>query len=101
MARNETGTLTRPGVYELARSQYRLSAPWGRSRCLRISFETRNAAGSNGNFPSTERSFAALNPRLRHSLNASQLCCTMIRAVYNDAGNAIETHEHKGDFKEP
>ena len=24
---------------------------------------------------------------------ASQLCCTMIRAVYNDAGNAIETHE--------
>ena len=24
---------------------------------------------------------------------AGQLCCTMIRAVYNDAGNAIETHE--------
>jgi hypothetical protein len=24
----------------------------------------------------------------------------MIR-VYDDAGNVIETHEHKGDFKEP
>jgi hypothetical protein len=21
--------------------------------------------------------------------------------VYDDAGNVIETHEHKGDFKEP
>jgi hypothetical protein len=21
--------------------------------------------------------------------------------VYNEAGNVIETHEHKGDFKEP
>jgi hypothetical protein len=21
--------------------------------------------------------------------------------IYDDAGNAIETHEHKGDFKEP
>jgi hypothetical protein len=22
-------------------------------------------------------------------------------SVYDDAGNVIETHEHKGDFKEP
>ena len=22
-------------------------------------------------------------------------------SVYNDTGNVIETHEHKGDFKEP
>jgi len=22
-------------------------------------------------------------------------------AFFNDAGNMIETHEHKGDFKEP
>jgi hypothetical protein len=25
---------------------------------------------------------------------------TVIR-VYDDAGNVIETHEHKGDFREP
>jgi len=40
------------------------------------------------------RLFARWNPPLRHSLNSSQLCCTVIRAVYDDAGNAIETHEH-------
>jgi hypothetical protein len=24
-----------------------------------------------------------------------------VMRVYDDAGNVIETHEHKGDFKEP
>jgi hypothetical protein len=30
---------------------------------------------------------------------AGRRACVVIR-VYDDAGNVIETHEHKGDFRE-
>jgi hypothetical protein len=29
-----------------------------------------------------------------------KLHCSKIDRVYDDAGNLIQTHEHKGDFKE-
>jgi len=32
--------------------------------------------------------------------NGNHSRCAVIR-VYDAAGNVIETHEHKGDFKEP
>jgi hypothetical protein len=33
-------------------------------------------------------------------MHYSRLAYAVIR-VYDDAGDVIETHEHKGDFKEP
>src|SRR2546430_16218161 len=68
-------------------------------RALQQAVERFADATATKRFPSSRcasaiRLFARWNPPLRHSLNSSQLCCTVIRAVYDDAGNAIETHEH-------
>jgi hypothetical protein len=35
-----------------------------------------------------------------YAMHSSRSHDAVIR-VYDDAGNVIETHEHKGDFKEP
>ena len=35
-----------------------------------------------------------------YAIHSSRSHDAVIR-VYDDAGNVIETHEHKGDFKEP
>jgi len=35
-----------------------------------------------------------------YAMHSSRSHAAVIR-VYDDAGNLIETHEHKGDFKEP
>ena len=37
---------------------------------------------------------------IRYAMHNSRLHDAVIR-VYDDAGNSIEMHEHKGDFKEP
>jgi hypothetical protein len=34
-----------------------------------------------------------------YALHSSRSQCAVIR-VYDDAGNVIETHEHKGNFKD-
>jgi hypothetical protein len=36
---------------------------------------------------------------LFHSMRRNEGCDAVIR-VYDEAGNVIETHEHKGDFKD-
>ena len=41
--------------------------------------------------------------QISDALPFSRLGCRSLRAViriYDEAGNVIETHEHKGDFKE-
>jgi hypothetical protein len=35
-----------------------------------------------------------------YAMHYSRSADTVIR-VYDEAGNVIETHEHKGDFREP
>jgi hypothetical protein len=35
-----------------------------------------------------------------YAMHSSRSCDAVIR-VYDAAGNVIETHEHKGDFREP
>jgi len=41
--------------------------------------------------------------RMTQSITRSFLAAHMMlwNRVYNEAGNVISTHEHKGDFKEP
>ena len=41
----------------------------------------------------------AISNAIGYALHRSRSHDAVIR-VYDDAGNAIETHEHKGDFKE-
>jgi hypothetical protein len=41
----------------------------------------------------------AINGAISHAEHRSRLHDAVIR-VYNDAGNVIETHEHKREFKE-
>src|SRR5207249_6611981 len=68
-------------------------------RALQQAVERFADATATKRFPSSRCGsaislFARWNPSLSYSFNSSQLCCTVIRAVYDDAGNAIETHEH-------
>jgi hypothetical protein len=37
---------------------------------------------------------------MKKHVSRGERSLAMIR-VYDDAGNVIETHKHKGDFKEP
>jgi hypothetical protein len=41
-----------------------------------------------------------LSIQFRYAQFYSRSCDAMIR-VYDDAGNVVATHEHKGDIKEP
>jgi len=41
-----------------------------------------------------------LNNAILNAMHKSRLHDAAIR-VYDDAGSMMETHEHKGDFKEP
>ena len=54
-------------------------------RCLRSAVVWRTNAVSNA---------------IGYAQHYSRAHDAVIR-VYDDAGNVIETHEHKGDFKEP
>jgi hypothetical protein len=47
----------------------------------------------------TENNFAKLTPFLC-GLPVSQLQRSLACRVYDEAGNVIETHEHKGELKE-
>ena len=46
------------------------------------------------------RGSKAIRDAIDHAKFFSRCQKTVIR-VYDEAGNVIETHEHKGDFKEP
>jgi hypothetical protein len=49
--------------------------------------------------PGSAKEARVTPPRLGYTKFYSRLHDAVIR-VYDDAGNVIETHEHKGDFKE-
>jgi hypothetical protein len=68
-----------------------------RKRCLGKK-TLRNAAHRRG-------AFAQVNLFVDHQrnqpmLNFSAVSHDAVIRVYDDAGNVIQTHEHKGDFKE-
>jgi hypothetical protein len=48
---------------------------------------------------SVQLSRRTANPAIGYAKSFSRSHDAVIR-VYDDAGNVIETHEHKGDFKE-
>jgi hypothetical protein len=53
--------------------------------------------------PSIRLSYGESNA-IGNGIDYAKFRCRSHRAVirvYDDAGNVIETHEHKGDFKEP
>ena len=39
-------------------------------------------------------------PRAQTPSGSAEIVSDALIRVYDDAGNVIETHEHKGDFKE-
>ena len=53
----------------------------------------------DGDYGSVSAYVSDLIRRDKHIHNSKPLHDALIRA-YNDAGNVIKTHEHKGDFKE-
>ena len=58
------------------------------------------SANPNGNGGSSKASpINSFTFQSEESLT-QKLHCSKIDRVYDDAGNLIQTHEHKGDFKE-
>ena len=49
--------------------------------------------------PARSKASKAVSTRIRTAAFAWRFCDAVIR-VYDAAGNVIETHQHRGDFKE-
>ena len=84
------------GIFAIIRGE------WAFNLCSRIKMMQLTTHRAGHAFGKARFAFwiqAAMSSVLFRSMTRIEGCDAVIR-VYDEAGNVIETHEHKGDFKE-
>ena len=82
-----------------------MSTQWATARCGKVFAssvalrKSRELATPDAFDPKLRRTYRGIHDAISYAKFFSRSHDAVIR-VYDNAGNVIETHEHKGDFKE-